>query len=65
MSSKYLEYEDNQGILDLVKGKLGLIDLLNEECFRPKGSDAEFVNKLLNTHNISYLKSQNKVWRQN
>ena len=61
MSSKYLEHEDNQGILNLVEEKLGLIHLLNEECFRPNVSDACFVNKLLNTHNISYFKGQNKV----
>ncbi|KDO26626.1 hypothetical protein SPRG_20562 [Saprolegnia parasitica CBS 223.65] len=38
-------FEDNQPILDLIEGKLGIVDLLNETCLQPKGSDSMFVNK--------------------
>ena len=39
--------EDNTAALKFFEAKpLGMIELLNEECIRPKGSDAGFVNKL-------------------
>ncbi len=42
----YIEREDNGMVLKILEGKMGLIPLLNEECIRPRGSDAGFVNKL-------------------
>ncbi|OQR89740.1 myosin, partial [Thraustotheca clavata] len=39
-------FEDNQPILDLIEGKLGIVDLLNETCVQPKGTDSMFVNKI-------------------
>jgi len=39
-------YTDNTNILNLLEKKCGIIDLLNEECVRPRGSDTGFVNKL-------------------
>ncbi|OQR89598.1 myosin-like protein [Achlya hypogyna] len=39
-------FEDNQPILDLIEGKLGIVDLLNETCLQPKGTDSMFVNKV-------------------
>lgn len=41
-----IKYQDNIDILTCIEGRLGLIDILNEECFRPKGSDFGFVNKI-------------------
>ncbi|EQC32929.1 hypothetical protein SDRG_09459 [Saprolegnia diclina VS20] len=41
-----VSFEDNQPILDLIEGKLGIVDLLNETCLQPKGSDSMFVNKV-------------------
>ena len=46
-----MQYEDNSHIINLIEGPLGLIDILNEECVRPKGNDFGFVNKLY--HNNS------------
>ena len=46
ISLSEINYEDNTEVLMLVEGNLGLIDILNEECFRPKGSDKGFVNKI-------------------
>jgi len=48
-----IKYEDNSNVLGLIEGPLGLIDMLNEECFRPTGSDRTFVNKI-------YLNSRGK-----
>ncbi len=42
----FIEREDNGMVLKILEGKMGLIPLLNEECIRPRGSDAGFVNKL-------------------
>ncbi|KAJ0393583.1 hypothetical protein ATCC90586_009338 [Pythium insidiosum] len=41
-----IEFADNANVLGLIEGRFGVLSLLNEECMRPKGSDAAFVNKL-------------------
>lgn len=46
----YITFQDNQDILDLIEGRMGLISLLNEECFRPKGSDASYASKVITSH---------------
>jgi myosin heavy subunit len=43
-------YEDNEEILAFFEGRTGIIALLNEEAFRPKGNDSAFVAKLLDLH---------------
>jgi myosin V len=40
-----IRYDDNTDVLDLIEGRMGLLAFLNEECFRPKGSDKTFVFK--------------------
>ena len=42
-----IKYDDNTDVLDLIEGKAGLLNMLNEECVRPKGSDEAFVAKAL------------------
>lgn len=41
-----VDFVDNIEVLKLIEGKLGLINLLNEECLLPRGTDAGFVNKI-------------------
>ncbi|KAG7395397.1 hypothetical protein PHYBOEH_003796 [Phytophthora boehmeriae] len=41
-----IEFADNANVLSLLEGRFGVLSLLNEECMRPKGSDAAFANKL-------------------
>ncbi|EQC32915.1 hypothetical protein SDRG_09446 [Saprolegnia diclina VS20] len=41
-----VRFEDNQPILDLIEGKLGIVDMLNETGLQPKGDDRMFVNKV-------------------
>ena len=43
---KEVEYVDNQDVIDLIEAKLGVLDLLDEECRMPKGSDKSWVEKL-------------------
>lgn len=43
-------FQDNQPILDLIEGKMGIVDLLNEEVVRPMATDASFVRKVLDKH---------------
>jgi myosin heavy subunit len=31
----YIEFVDNQDVLDLIEGKLGIVDLLDEQCRFP------------------------------
>jgi len=42
-----ITYDDNRDVLDLIEGSTGLLNLLNEECIRPKGNDFDFVQKAL------------------
>uniref|UniRef100_K3X5U3 Myosin motor domain-containing protein n=1 Tax=Globisporangium ultimum (strain ATCC 200006 / CBS 805.95 / DAOM BR144) TaxID=431595 RepID=K3X5U3_GLOUD len=42
----HIEYADNQEVLSLIEGKMGIISLLNEEIVRPKGNEEGFVGKL-------------------
>jgi myosin-5 len=43
-------FEDNQPILDLIEGRMGIVTLLNEEVLRPQANDSTFVNRVLDTH---------------
>lgn len=43
---KMIDFYDNQPCIDLIESKLGILDLLDEECRVPKGSDKSWVGKL-------------------
>lgn len=46
----YIEFVDNQDILDLIEKKPGgIIDLLDEQCQFPKATHAEYAQKLYNS----------------
>nr|XP_061790615.1 unconventional myosin-Vb [Nerophis lumbriciformis] len=45
-----IEFSDNQQCIHLIEGPLGLLDLLDEECRMPKGSDDSWVQKLYDQH---------------
>lgn len=42
-----IDFYDNQPCIDLIESKLGVLDLLDEECRMPKGSDESWVGKLV------------------
>ncbi|KAM9796921.1 unconventional myosin-Va [Syngnathus typhle] len=45
-----IEFSDNQQCIHLIEGQLGLLDLLDEECRMPKGSDDSWIQKLYDQH---------------
>lgn len=48
-------YDDNEEVLAFFEGRTGVIALLNEEAFRPKGNDNAFLAKLLELHKENRL----------
>uniref|UniRef100_A0A3P8W223 G protein subunit beta 5 n=1 Tax=Cynoglossus semilaevis TaxID=244447 RepID=A0A3P8W223_CYNSE len=44
-----IDFYDNQPCIDLIEAKLGVLDLLDEECKMPKGSDDTWAQKMYNT----------------
>ncbi|KAL0108471.1 hypothetical protein PUN28_015189 [Cardiocondyla obscurior] len=42
----FIDFYDNQPCIDLIETKLGILDLLDEECRMPKGSDASWAEKM-------------------
>uniref|UniRef100_A0A672I9K8 Myosin VAb n=1 Tax=Salarias fasciatus TaxID=181472 RepID=A0A672I9K8_SALFA len=44
-----IDFYDNQPCIDLIEARLGVLDLLDEECKMPKGSDDTWAQKLYNT----------------
>ncbi|KAM6040157.1 unconventional myosin-Vb-like [Theristicus caerulescens] len=46
----FIDFCDNQPCIELIEGRLGILDLLNEECKMPQGSDGSWAQKLYQTH---------------
>ncbi|XP_077568267.1 unconventional myosin-Va-like [Stigmatopora nigra] len=44
-----IDFYDNQPCINLIEAKLGILDLLDEECKMPKGSDGSWSQKMYNT----------------
>ncbi|XP_024080468.1 unconventional myosin-Va [Cimex lectularius] len=42
----FIDFYDNQPCIDLIESKLGILDLLDEECRMPKGTDNSWAEKL-------------------
>ncbi|XP_023292615.2 unconventional myosin-Va isoform X1 [Lucilia cuprina] len=42
-----IDFYDNQPCIDLIESKLGVLDLLDEECRMPRGSDESWARKLV------------------
>ncbi|XP_034163176.2 unconventional myosin-Va isoform X2 [Pangasianodon hypophthalmus] len=45
-----IDFYDNKPCINLIEAKMGVLDLLDEECMMPKGSDDSWAQKLYNTH---------------
>ncbi|XP_068780638.1 unconventional myosin-Vb isoform X1 [Struthio camelus] len=45
-----IDFYDNQPCIDLIEAKLGILDLLDEECKVPKGTDHNWAQKLYDRH---------------
>ncbi|KAK7895777.1 hypothetical protein WMY93_021102 [Mugilogobius chulae] len=48
-----IDFYDNQPCIDLIEAKLGILDLLDEECKVPKGTDQNWAQKLYKQHSSS------------
>ncbi|KAM4706857.1 unconventional myosin-Vb isoform 2-T2 [Discoglossus pictus] len=48
-----IDFYDNQPCIDLIEAKLGVLDLLDEECKMPKGTDQNWAQKLYERHSSS------------
>ncbi|KAK1887275.1 Unconventional myosin-Vc [Dissostichus eleginoides] len=41
-----IDFYDNQPVIDLIEAKMGILDLLDEECLFPQGTDRSWLQKL-------------------
>uniref|UniRef100_A0A452GZS1 Myosin VB n=1 Tax=Gopherus agassizii TaxID=38772 RepID=A0A452GZS1_9SAUR len=48
-----IDFYDNQPCIDLIEAKLGILDLLDEECKVPKGTDQNWAQKLYDRYSSS------------
>ncbi|KAM6331896.1 unconventional myosin-Vb-like [Alca torda] len=46
----FIDFCDNQPCIELIEGRLGILDLLNEECKMPQGNNGSWAQKLYQTH---------------
>jgi myosin-5 len=56
----YIEFVDNQDVLDVVESKMGILDLLDETCRFPKATHQDYAQKLYSTPNVSESKRFSK-----
>ncbi|XP_051918237.1 unconventional myosin-Vc isoform X2 [Hippocampus zosterae] len=50
-----IDFYDNQPVIDLIEAKMGILDLLDEECLFPQGTDQSWLQKLSNYLNSNPL----------
>ncbi|XP_060043569.1 unconventional myosin-Vc isoform X2 [Erinaceus europaeus] len=43
-----IDFYDNQQVIDLIEAKMGILELLDEECLLPHGTDENWLQKLYN-----------------
>ncbi|KAM9841203.1 unconventional myosin-Vb [Aulostomus maculatus] len=48
-----IDFYDNQPCIDLIEARLGVLDLLDEECKVPRGTDQNWAQKLYKQHSSS------------
>ncbi|KAI8987940.1 P-loop containing nucleoside triphosphate hydrolase protein [Mycotypha africana] len=46
---QFIDFSDNQGCIEVIESKLGILSLLDEESRMPSGTDQGFCNKLYNS----------------
>ena len=50
-----IQFPDNKECLQIIEGRMGVIDFLNEECKISGGSDRKFTNKIIKNLSCDYL----------
>ncbi|KAF8063028.1 XI-F [Scenedesmus sp. PABB004] len=48
----YIQFVDNQDVLDLIEGRLGVLDLLDEQCRFPTATHKDLAEKLYGTPSV-------------
>eukprot|EP00197_Chlamydomonas_leiostraca_P009765 CAMPEP_0202867474 /NCGR_PEP_ID=MMETSP1391-20130828/9454_1 /ASSEMBLY_ACC=CAM_ASM_000867 /TAXON_ID=1034604 /ORGANISM="Chlamydomonas leiostraca, Strain SAG 11-49" /LENGTH=1634 /DNA_ID=CAMNT_0049547521 /DNA_START=190 /DNA_END=5094 /DNA_ORIENTATION=- len=61
----YIQFVDNQDVLDLIEGKMGVLDLLDEQCRFPTSTGADLAQKLYSTSTCKDSKRFSKPKRSN
>ncbi|KAF0755312.1 unconventional myosin-Vb [Aphis craccivora] len=51
---EFIDFYDNQPCIDLIESKLGILDLLDEECRMPQGSDTSWTQIYIGTKCIKW-----------
>ncbi|KAJ8576758.1 hypothetical protein ON010_g2452 [Phytophthora cinnamomi] len=46
----HIQYQDNQGIVEVIEGKLGIIALMNDHLRQPRDTEEALVNKIRTNH---------------
>jgi myosin-5 len=57
----FIEFYDDQPCIELIDGKLGIMELLDEECKMPKGSDLTWCNKLYDKNLKQEIEIKNRI----
>uniref|UniRef100_A0A3Q3KRB3 Myosin VC n=1 Tax=Mastacembelus armatus TaxID=205130 RepID=A0A3Q3KRB3_9TELE len=50
-----IDFYDNQPVIDLIEAKMGILDLLDEECLFPQGTDQSWLQKLYSYLDANHL----------
>lgn len=58
-----VDVTNNADVLTLIEGRMGILDVLNEECLRPKGSNESFVSKLKTMNSDTQCLIQDRLHR--
>ncbi|XP_067827555.1 unconventional myosin-Vc isoform X2 [Heptranchias perlo] len=45
-----IEFNDNQPCIDLIEARMGILELLDEECLLPQGTEENWLQKLQNNY---------------
>ncbi|CEG45057.1 myosinlike protein [Plasmopara halstedii] len=46
----HIKYQDNQGIVEVIEGKMGIIALMNDHLRQPRDTEEALVNKIRTNH---------------
>ncbi|KAJ9533759.1 hypothetical protein QJQ45_026789 [Haematococcus lacustris] len=60
---RWIEFVDNQEVVDLIEGRLGLLDLLDEQCRFPTSTADDLVHKYSSTPTVTSNKRFERLKR--
>ncbi|MEW5317854.1 MAG: hypothetical protein WDW38_009118 [Sanguina aurantia] len=59
----YIDFEDNQDVLDLLEGRMGLLELLDEQCRFTQSTAEDLVHKFSTAPSVSASKRYTRMRR--